>query len=84
MKEVQAAREDGRWERAYSGGKDIQTPQDFQELLRADRNAWKTWERLGKGERFPFLFRLETLKTVEGREKKMGHFVTMLADGRTL
>lgn len=83
MKEVRAATEDGRWERAYSGGKDIQIPEDFEKLLRADGDAWETWERLGRGERFSILFRLETLKTVEGRVRKMGHFVIMLADGKT-
>lgn len=84
MMEVRAAKEDGRWERAYSGGKDIQVPKDFERLLKEDEEVWEKWEGLGKGGRYPVLLRLETMRSVGGREKKMKEYVRKLASGETL
>lgn len=83
MEEVQAAKYDGRWAKAYSGGKDIQTPVDLEGLLKGNGKAWETWEGLGRGERYSMLMRLETLRSAKGREKKMKEFVQSLTEGKT-
>lgn len=82
MKEVEAAKQDGRWEKAYSGGKDIQTPKDFENVLRKTGEAWASWEKLGRGDRYQMLIRLETLRTVQGREKKMRDYARTLAEDK--
>ena len=83
--EVQAAREDGRWERAYAGSRDVQVPTDFETALRARGNeVWEFFDALGKTQRYPFLMRLQTAKTEEMRRKKMEQFVDLLAERKTL
>ncbi|KAJ6443477.1 bacteriocin-protection, ydeI or ompD-Associated domain-containing protein [Purpureocillium lavendulum] len=95
--EVDAARADGRWDRAYAGAGDMHTPRDFEDALRAHGNgdgngegggeggaAWRTWEALGRSKRYPFLWRIETVKRDETRRRKIEEFVALLAEGKTL
>ncbi|KAI9900217.1 hypothetical protein N3K66_004479 [Trichothecium roseum] len=86
MAEVQRAKEDGRWNRAYSGGKEMVVPEDFEEVIGkvGGRVAREFWDELGRGARFPFLMRLETCKTDAARRKNMDKFAEMLAEGKTL
>ena len=81
--EVEAARGDGRWERAYSRASEIQVPRDFERELRAKGTAWEFFEGLGRTQRYVFLIRLEMAKTAETRGRKMEQFVEMLAEGKT-
>ena len=82
MAEVTRAKDDGRWERAYSGGKDMVVPADFEAML--EGAAKDFWDQLGRGARFPFLMRLETCKNDNARRKKMEQFVAMLAEGKRI
>ena len=82
--EVDAARADGRWERAYSGPKDIDATPEFQAALDANIEARRFFETLSKTQRYPFLFRIATAKKVETRERKVRQFVELLAQGKTL
>ncbi|KAG9255601.1 bacteriocin-protection, YdeI or OmpD-associated-domain-containing protein [Emericellopsis atlantica] len=84
LKEVEAAKADGRWERAYSGAKDVTVPMDFEARLKEVKGAWTFWEGLNKTARYAFLVRLETTKTAVAREKKLEQFVKMLADGKLI
>ncbi|KAI6778576.1 uncharacterized protein J7T54_003327 [Emericellopsis cladophorae] len=84
LKEVEAAKADGRWERAYSGAKDATVPGDFETRLKEVKGAWAFWEGLNKTARYAFLVRLETTKTTVAREKKLEQFVRMLADGKLI
>lgn len=83
--EVEAARRDGRLERAYSKASEIQVPADFEAALRArGGEAWEFFEGLGRSQRYVFLVRLEMAKTAETRGRKMEQFVEILAEGKTL
>jgi uncharacterized protein YdeI (YjbR/CyaY-like superfamily) len=84
LAQVEAAKADGRWERAYSGASNAVVPDDFRATLDRVPDAARVFDALSKGERFPFLYRLETAKKVETRERKMAEFVEMLARGETL
>jgi len=84
LREVEAAKADGRWERAYSGAKDATVPFDFEARLKEVKGAWASWEGLNKTARYAFLVRLETTKTTVAREKKLEQFVKMLADGKLI
>ena len=84
LKAVEAAKQDGRWDAAYSSQKNIVVPPDFQSALEKNKKAKAFFETLTGSKRYAFLFRIETAKKAETREKRIRQFVEMLAKGETL
>lgn len=84
LKAVEAAKQDGRWEAAYSSQKTIEVPADFQSALDKNKKAKVFFEGLTGSRRYAFLFRIETAKKAETRQKRIQQFVEMLAKGETL
>ncbi|KAK0666935.1 hypothetical protein QBC41DRAFT_145258 [Cercophora samala] len=84
LAEVKRAQEDGRWDRAYDGASMMEMPEDFGIVLAANHKAKGFWERLGKTKRYAFLVKLATTKRAETRARKIGEFVALLEDGKTL
>lgn len=82
--EVDAARADGRWERAYAGSKTIAVTPEFEQALDDNMAARRFFETLSKSQRYPFLFRIATAKRAETRERKIRQFVELLSRGQTL
>jgi uncharacterized protein YdeI (YjbR/CyaY-like superfamily) len=83
LKEVEAAKADGRWDRAYSG-KDMKIPDDLQAAIDAEPKAKRMMERLSAQNRFALAFRVLNMKTEAGRKKKIESFVEMLKRGETI
>ena len=83
LKAVEAAKQDGRWEAAYQSQKSISMPEDFQSALSKNRKAKTFFESLTGAKRYSFLFRIETAKKIETREKRIRQFVEMLEKGET-
>lgn len=84
LKAVEAAKQDGRWDAAYSSQKNISVPEDFQSALNKNKQAKAFFETLTASRRYSFLFRITTAKRSETREKRIRQFVEMLAKGETL
>lgn len=84
LKVVEAAKQDGRWAAAYASQKNIVVPADFQSALEKNKKAKAFFETLTGSKRYSFLFRIETAKKAETREKRIHQFVAMLAKGETL
>lgn len=84
LKAVEAAKQDGRWAAAYSSQKVIEVPADFQSALDKNKKAKVFFEGLTGSRRYAFLFRIETAKKAETRQKRIQQFVEMLAKGETL
>jgi uncharacterized protein YdeI (YjbR/CyaY-like superfamily) len=84
--EVQRAKDDGRWDKAYKGSKDIEAPAGFLEKIEkaGGRRALSFWEGLTKSKRYAFLWRLETAKREETKQRRMDEFVALLAQGKSL
>ena len=78
---VEAAKADGRWDRAYSGPASIAVPEDLKSALAAEPAADAFWKSLTKSDRYATLHRLETSSDAV-REKKLAAFVQMLASGQ--
>jgi len=83
VKAVEAAKQDGRWDAAYSSQKNISVPDDFQTALNKNKKAKAFFESLTSGRRYSFLFRVTTAKKAETREKRIRQFVAMLERGET-
>lgn len=84
LKAVEAAKQDGRWAAAYSSQKNMEVPADFQSALNKNKKAKAFFETLTGSRRYSFLFRIETAKKAETREKRIRQFVEMLEKGETL
>ncbi len=84
LREVEAAKEDGRWDRAYGSGKEMKIPDDLQAAIDAEPKARKMLAGLSAQNRFALAFRVHNMKTAAGREKKIKAFVDMLKRGETI
>ena len=84
LKEVEAAKADGRWDRAYGSGKGMRIPDDLQAAIDAVPKARKMLATLTEQNRFALAFRVHNMKTEAGRKKKIETFVDMLKRGETI
>lgn len=84
LKQVEAAKADGRWDRAYKSGKEIKIPADLQEAIDAEPKAKAMLAKLSAQNRFALAFRTHNMKTEAGRKKKIEAFVAMLKRGETI
>ncbi len=84
LKHVEAAKADGRWDRAYASGKDMTIPDDLQAAIDAEPEAKAMLARLSVQNRFALAFRVGNMKTEAGRRKKIETFVAMLKRGETI
>ncbi|TIR16721.1 MAG: hypothetical protein E5X34_25700 [Mesorhizobium sp.] len=84
LREVEAAKADGRWDRAYAGSKEMTLPPDLQGAIDAEPKAKAMLEKLSAQNRFALAFRTRNMKTEAGRKKKIADLVAMLARGETI
>jgi uncharacterized protein YdeI (YjbR/CyaY-like superfamily) len=84
IREVDRAKSDGRWARAYKGGKDMTIPDDLQAAIDAEPKAKAMLAKLSAQNRFALAFRTHNMKTEAGRKKKIEAFVAMLKRGETI
>ncbi len=82
--QVDAAKADGRWERAYGSGKDFKIPADLQAAIDAEPKARAMLATLTEQNRFALAFRTHHMKTEAGRKRKIEAFVAMLKRGETI
>ena len=82
MREVEAAKADGRWERAY-GGAEMTLPEELLAAIEAEPAAKEMLARLSAQNRYALAFRLHQLKTDAARKRKIAQFVEMLKRGET-
>ena len=82
--QVDLAKADGRWARAYDGSAKMEIPADFLAAIEAEPRALELFQTLNSQNRFALAFRVHNLKTPAGRQKKIENFVAMLARGETI
>ena len=81
--EVQRAKDDGRWEAAYSGSATIEVPDDMAAALAGDPKAQAMFEILTSQNRYAVLYRIATAKRADTRARRIEQLVGMLARGDT-
>jgi len=84
---IDAAKADGRWDAAYAPIRSItreSMPADLLKAIAANPRARKTFEKLGCQNLFALTYRTNSMKTAEGRAKKIEVLVSMLAKGETI
>lgn len=76
---VDAAKADGRWDRAYAGSATAQVPEDLAAAIAGNPRAQAMFDVLTAQNRYALVFRLGQVRTPEARERKIAGFVEMLA-----
>ena len=84
LREVDRAKEDGRWHDAYGSSTTATVPDDFQAALDAEPAAAEFFENLGSTKRYSFLYRIDDAKRPETRAKRIAEYVALLREGKTL
>ena len=81
--EIERAKADGRWERAYAGPATIEVPEDLRAALDASPAAAATFETLNGQNRFAVLHRVITAPSGTSRANRLAKLVGMLGRGET-
>lgn len=81
LAQVEAARADGRWERAYHGMAGAPVPDDLRAALDAAPGAAAAFAVLDGANRYAILFRVEEARRPDTRARRIAGFVEMLARG---
>ena len=84
LREVERAKEDGRWDDAFDPPTTATVPDDFQSALDAEPAALEFFESLAATKRYSFLYRIREAKRPETRAKRIAEYVELLREGRTL
>jgi len=84
LAEVERAKSDGRWERAYDGARSAAVPEDLARALAANARARAFFEQLDAANRYAILWRLQTAKKPETRAARLEKFVGMCARGERI
>lgn len=82
--EVDKAKADGRWDRAYDPQSEMTVPDDFAKALKKNKAAAATFETLTRSQTFAFLYRIQDAKKPETRTMRIEKFVASLAEGSKL
>ena len=81
--QIERAKADGRWDAAYRQ-KDAPVPDDLRAALDASPAASAKFDTLGSQNRFAILFRIQSAKRAETRERRIAQYVAMLERGETI
>ena len=81
LAEVERARADGRWERAYEGSKTAEPHPDFLAALEKNPAAAEFFATLNSQNRFAVYYRIHEAKRPETRARRIESFVEQLARG---
>jgi uncharacterized protein YdeI (YjbR/CyaY-like superfamily) len=79
MKEVDAAKATGRWQRAYDSPRNMSVPPDFLRALSKDKKAKAFFKTLNRANIYAIAWRLQTAARPETRKKRRQEILAMLA-----
>jgi uncharacterized protein YdeI (YjbR/CyaY-like superfamily) len=84
MREVELAREDGRWDAAYAGQRSMAVPGDLERALAGNETARAFFATLSSVNRYAILYRIADAKRAETRARRIAKYVAMLAAHETI
>jgi uncharacterized protein YdeI (YjbR/CyaY-like superfamily) len=84
MREVELAREDGRWDAAYAGQRSVAVPEDLERELAGNEAARAFFATLSGVNRYAILYRIADAKRAETRARRIAKYVAMLAAHETI
>ncbi len=84
LREVEAAKADGRWESAYAPQSAATVPDDLAAALAADERASAFFAGLDRANRYAILYRIADAKRPQTRARRIATYVAMLSEQRKL
>jgi len=84
LREINRAKQDGRWDAAYSSASSSTVPDDLQEALDRNPKARRFFATLDSQNRYAILFRIQNVKKAETRARKISQFIDMLGNGEKI
>jgi uncharacterized protein YdeI (YjbR/CyaY-like superfamily) len=81
LQEVEAAKADGRWQAAYDAFGSATVPDDFLRQLAKNKKAKAFFASLNKTNLYSIVYRLQTARKPETRDKRMAAIIAMLERG---
>ena len=84
MREVEAAKADGRWAAAYQSASSMDVPPELADVLAKNRKAKAFFDTLDKTNRYAFCWRVQTAVKPETKRARAEKFVAMLARGEKI
>jgi uncharacterized protein YdeI (YjbR/CyaY-like superfamily) len=81
LRQVEAAKADGRWDAAYEPPSKVTVPDDLKAALDANDRAKEFFQKLDGRNRYAILYRIQDAKRPETRSRRIETFVAMLARG---
>ena len=84
LREVEAAKADGRWDAAYQSASVMDVPPEFAAALAKNAKARKAFEALDRTNRYAFCWRVHTAKKPETKAARVEKFVAMLLRGEKI
>ena len=81
---VEAAKADGRWALAYAPPSAAEVPADLMAAIAAEPAARAMFDLLTSTNRFALIYRVNSVKRAETRQRKIGELVAMLARHETI
>jgi uncharacterized protein YdeI (YjbR/CyaY-like superfamily) len=82
--EIERAKADGRWDKAYGSSSVLEIPADLADALAAVPDAQAMFEILTSANRFAVVHRVNEAKQAETRARRIAQFVEQLARGETI
>jgi len=84
LREVEAAKADGRWEAAYRSFSDMEVPAELAAALKKNKKAKAFFDQLDRTNRYSFCWRVHTAKKAKTRVARAEKFVEMLTRGEKI
>jgi uncharacterized protein YdeI (YjbR/CyaY-like superfamily) len=87
LRQVDAAKADGRWARAYAPirtASEASIPDDLRAAIVASPRARALFKKLGRINLFALAYRTNKMRTAAGRARKIAELVAMLERGETI
>lgn len=81
--EIERAKADGRWERAYASSRTAEMPEDLLAAFEVSEAAAATFATLNAANRYSVLHRLMTAPSATSRGNRLAKLVAMLERGET-
>ena len=79
LQEIEAAKQDGRWKAAYDSASKMEIPDDFLKELAKNKRAKAFFETLNRANVYAIVWRLQTAKKPETRQRRLATILAMLA-----
>jgi len=84
LQQIESAKKDGRWSKAYHSQSSAKLPGDFLREVSQNPKAKAFLGTLNRQNVYSIIYRLQTAKKTETRQKRISQFVEMLSQGEKL